>query len=239
MKIFTPFFLKCFCLLYALGIAACSITERVSYEDQEGQIPESVFEDIKQKKISTGEVVEQLGEPVLIEMLGDDIKVMTYRFNRVHIRNWRFLFVLHSGARSEDLSYFHVAYKNNEIKKTWIDDSLRIQKIHKLVQEVDPPKKEKSSGVNWKLPFFGNKNTARDQPETSNPGEAARSSAIPEKSAEVDSGDTHLPVQSEEADSSLNTENEAVINTTTDNETHDHNTRQPANEDALKVELTL
>ena len=212
------------CIL-SIGIflSGCSITDNVTYEDMEGQIPASLFEDIKKKRVSTQEVVQQLGEPVLIETLDENIKVMTYRFNRVQIRNWRMLFFLRSGSRQEDLSYFHVAYLEDNIKKTWVDDSLRIQKYHKLVQEVDPPVKEKSSGINWKIPFFSSKENEKQKTTVNN-------QPAPQENAMN---------QMQQSSESTASDSETASGPDASSSTADKPEDPEVNDDAFKVDLTL
>lgn len=157
----------------SLVLAACSITDTVNYEDREGQIPQRLFEDIEDGRIETQEILEQLGDPVLIEQMSNDVSVMTYRFSRVQIRNLRLLYVFRAGARADDQAYYHVAYKGEEIRKTWVDDSLRVENVRKFVQKVDPPEKKKSGGFNWKLPFFKSKQAVMKTESTVTPESVA------------------------------------------------------------------
>ncbi len=160
-----------FCLI----ISACSITDSVSFEDAEGQIPASLFDDIKHKRVETPTIVDQLGEPVLIEKMGEEYSVMTYRFSRLQTRNMRVFYVLHAGGREQDVAYFHIAYKGQDIKKSWVDDNLHVQKRHKLIQKMEvEPKQKKKSGLSWRLPFFSKK---KDKEESSMPSASEMPSA--------------------------------------------------------------
>lgn len=230
-------------------VSACSITDSISYQDGEGQIPESLFDDIQHKRVSTQYVVDRLGQPVLTEMLGEDIRVMTYRFSRVQIRNWRMLLILHSGRRAEDITYYHVVYKDDEIRKSWLDDNLRIQDHHKLVQKIEPKEKNKSSsGFQWKIPFFNKQDKVEqvasntgNANSTNNANSANNAKSMNKDASNMDSSKAEKQQSSMQESSMQNSpmqnNPDQSHNGSSDNATQ---VQEPeVNERALKVDLDL
>lgn len=115
-------------LLFVLG--ACSVSDRISYEDTEGEVPEALFEKIRKNKTRKSWIVSNLGDPHLIEKQSDSQEVYTYRFTRSHYRNGQILLIFRYGRVKRDVEYFHVAFENGVVKKHWMDEFAYVQ-MHK------------------------------------------------------------------------------------------------------------
>lgn len=160
-------------------LTACSVSERVSYKDDEGLIPSQLLKKIKKKKTEKSWVVAHLGAPYTIDRvdavvdapsLNSDTKsdemtepltlfeVYTYRFTRSQIRSGHVLFFLSAGGRKDDVEYFHVAFDDDVVQKSWMDKYPRTQlgmrkRLQKVVsypaQELSANKKNRTG---WRLP---------------------------------------------------------------------------------------
>lgn len=116
-----------FCV--AVTLVACSISDRISYIDEEGEIPESFFEEVRKNKTKKSWIVSQLGEPFLVETKNEFQEIYTYRFTRSHYRNGQLLLVLRYGRVEKEVEYYHLAFERNVVKKHWLDEYAYVQ-IH-------------------------------------------------------------------------------------------------------------
>ncbi len=175
---------KCFFvgMICVLG-AACSVSDRVTYADQEGPIPPHVIEKIQKTKTEKAWVVAHLGDPFTIdrvETTGANSEVLyeiySYRIARASVRSGHVAYVFTVGGREDLVEYFHVAFEKNQVQKAWMDKFARAQLGTRLHQEekvytVKVASKEevhqivnKREPINWKLPilkkwFGGDQNT--------------------------------------------------------------------------------
>lgn len=149
-------FLKVFGLAFIVSLSsACSVTDRVVYQDAEGEIPASLFNDITEQRLSPEQIKLHLGNPERIEKIGDELTVMTYRFSRSQVRNWQALYAFRVGGRQDDAAYYHIASKNGEVKKSWVDDAFQVQSHYQLVHDITPPPpKAKKPFFRWKMPAW-------------------------------------------------------------------------------------
>lgn len=161
-------------MLSGLGLAltACSVTDRVSYGDQEGPIPQHVIDKIQNTKTEKAWVVAHLGEPFTIDRVetrGPHSQVLyevySYRLSRSSVRSGHVLYVFTMGGREDQIEYFHVAFEKSMVKKAWMDKFARAQLGTVLHQEkvktvkVSSQKEadqvaKKREPVNWKLPIL-------------------------------------------------------------------------------------
>ncbi len=147
-------------------LPACTVSERVSLEDTEGVIPESIFEAIKFKKTQKKWVVDNLGQPFSIQNRTEKQQVYNYRFARRKIRNGQMLFLFRYGRSEDDVSFYHVAFEDNVVRNAWMDEFATVQLYDGAIEglsDYPKPDKPKSSGFRWKLPFFKNK-TEKEKP---------------------------------------------------------------------------
>ncbi len=169
-------------LVCVLG-AACSVSDRVTYADQEGPIPPHVIEKIQKTKTEKAWVVANLGDPFTIdrvETTGTNSEVLyeiySYRIARASVRSGHVAYVFTVGGREDLVEYFHVAFEKDQVQKAWMDKFARAQLGTRLHQEekvhtVKVASKDevhqvvnKREPINWKLPilkkwFGGDQNT--------------------------------------------------------------------------------
>lgn len=164
------FKLICFIILTCFFFSSCSITERVSYGDSEGVVPEGVIKNITSKKAEKPWVIANLGQPLSVDKLyshtgnrGQDYEVYNYRFTKSHVRSGHLLFILKAGGKEESVEYFHVAFEGMIIEKAWTDRLPRAQlgervlKQQKQVAKASVSKPDIVDNENrfaWKLPIL-------------------------------------------------------------------------------------
>lgn len=198
--IFISFCLCCF--------SGCSVSERITYQDDEGLIPNKLLKKVKKNKTDKAWIVASFGQPYTIDRVetytdaahNEDsmpmnnrmhsgmmdkavmekammdksmaknmgevttpltlFEVYTYRFTRSQIRSGHALFFFNAAGRKDDVEYYHVAFDENIVRKSWIDKYPRaqlgmrkhLQKIvtHRLQsQEKSKLRKNRSA---WRLP---------------------------------------------------------------------------------------
>jgi len=151
----------------ALLFSACSITDRISYEDSEGPLPDSLFDNIKANKTTKAWVIDQLGEPHAIEefnALAGEIspayQVYTYQVQRRRVRGGHLLFLFRAATVEETLEYLHLSFEQGVVTRKWIDRFERTQlRIQRKARDMTHPVEvsagefvEKKKGFDWKIP---------------------------------------------------------------------------------------
>lgn len=220
-------FIKIVCLISALlYVSACSVTDRVTYADGEGRVPPDVIKRIKTKPTSKMWVMSQLGDPMHIDRIETvgrkkelHYEIYTYRFSRTFIRSAQVLYVFKSGAREEEVEYFHIAFENGLSQRAWMD---HLSRPHLATQMRKAPEKVKSTKVaskeqadrmvepeknermNWKLPilkrWFGSDNVPEDSSASKAPeAEKPVMTMEPQASAKghTEKGSSHISGKAE------------------------------------------
>ncbi|MFT5084851.1 MAG: hypothetical protein ACI9Y1_002907 [Lentisphaeria bacterium] len=158
-----------FLLVFCVNLTSCALSDRVVYEDSEGLIPKTVFDKIENTNARKKVVTAHFGEPDHVDKISEELAVYTYRLQRTHIRNGHLLFLFRSGGRVDDLVYYHVAIKNDVVKKAWSDDSASVsikdRRLRSLATLSVDVSNQKSSRFlfNWKLPFMKKKPAAENK----------------------------------------------------------------------------
>lgn len=154
--------------------SACSVTDRVSYGDQEGPIPDDLIKRIKTKKTEKAWVAAHLGEPFSIDRIetaGENSEVLyevySYRLSKTSVRAGHILYFFKAGGRADEIAYFHVAFDKNIVQKAWLDKYSRAQlgprlreekvKVIKVASQKDADhvmKVKKKSNIEWKIPIL-------------------------------------------------------------------------------------
>lgn len=163
------------CSIFILSVgSACSVTDRVSYSDQEGPIPDDLIKQIKAKKTEKAWITAHLGEPFAIDRIetaGKNSEVLyevySYRLSKTSVRAGHVLYFFKAGGREDEIAYFHVAFDKNIVQKSWLDKYSRAQlgprlreekvKIIKVASQKDADhvmKLKKKSKVEWKIPIL-------------------------------------------------------------------------------------
>ncbi|SMF36675.1 hypothetical protein SAMN02745866_02380 [Alteromonadaceae bacterium Bs31] len=120
--------LLAFLIFIALGFfSGCSISDRTTYEDGEGRIPEKVFSDIRRGKTEKSWLVSQLGEPDILQSGPDSKEIYTYRLMRAQEKHADLLIFLRYDGVSRDVEYFHVFFENNIVRRHWRDSVSEVQ----------------------------------------------------------------------------------------------------------------
>ncbi|MFL0799825.1 MAG: hypothetical protein K6L80_05215 [Agarilytica sp.] len=169
--------------MFCVFTVACSVSDRVTYSDQEGPIPPHIIEKIQKTKTEKAWVMANLGDPFTIdrvETTGVNSEVLyevySYRIARSSVRSGHVAYVFTVGGREDQVEYFHVAFEKDQVQKAWMDKFARAQLGTRLHQEdkvhtVKVASKEevhqvvnKREPINWKLPilkkwFGGDQNT--------------------------------------------------------------------------------
>ncbi len=114
-------------VLYVVYLTACSISDRTSYEDGEGRIPEKFFSDIRRGKTEKSWVVSQLGEPDILQKGPDAKEIYTYRLMRAQQKHADLLVVLRYNGVSRDVEYFHLFFDNDIVRRHWRDSFSEVQ----------------------------------------------------------------------------------------------------------------
>ncbi len=210
MPSFKGFQWRLFFLLSSAVLGACSVSDRVSYGDQEGPIPEDVIEKIQTTKTAKAWVVAHLGEPFTIDRVETRglhsqvlYEVYSYRVTRSSVRAGHVMYVFTMGGREDHIEYFHVAFEKDQVKRAWMDKLARAQLGTVLHQEkvktvkVNSAKEaklvaKKKEPTKWKLPilkkwFGGDDSEMEDTHTAENPAEME-----PATQAKLDSGGAML-----------------------------------------------
>lgn len=111
-----------FCLVSLIGLGACSVTNRTSYEDDEGSVPESFFSSIKKNKTQKKWIIHHLGEPLSTYYTKDNKEILTYQIRRAQYRNVSLLFFMRYNSVKRDPRYFHMLLDKDIVRKTWWDE---------------------------------------------------------------------------------------------------------------------
>jgi len=158
-------------MLCSLFVSSCSLTDRVSYRDSEGPIPEALLDHVQKYETAKSWVTDRLGDPFSIDkpQSADEHtrfsvdEYLTYRFSRQHVRNGRLLFLLRAGTSEDSVSYYHLAIRDGLVQRAWFDEFSHVQMGMDNIEIMNEasikqrkPKKEKA-GLNWKLPFLNKK----------------------------------------------------------------------------------
>ncbi len=150
------------------------MTDRVSYGDQEGPIPDDLIKRIKAKKTEKAWVTAHLGEPFSIDRIetaGENSEVLyevySYRLSKTSVRAGHILYFFKAGGREDEIAYFHVAFDKNIVQKAWLDKYSRAQlgprlreekvKVIKVASQKDADhvmKLKKKSNIEWKIPIL-------------------------------------------------------------------------------------
>ena len=109
-------------LFLAFFLGSCSVTDRTSYEDDEGAVPESFFSSIKKNKTQKKWIVHHLGKPLSAYYTSDNKEIVTYQIRRAKYRNASLLLFMRYNSVRRDPRYFHVLLDNDVVKKTWWDE---------------------------------------------------------------------------------------------------------------------
>lgn len=125
------------CCLLGYPLAACSVSTRLTYEDQEGAVPESVFSSIKRNKTPKKWLVQHLGEPLSIYQTKDGGELYTYQMNKASYKRASLLFVLRYKTVKREARYFHIRLKDDKVKKTWWDEHAIASSV--IDQNKTPP----------------------------------------------------------------------------------------------------
>ena len=117
---------RCF-KLFLFGIlvltCGCTISDRHSYVDSEGRVPDDVFAAIKNGKTVKQWVVNQLGEPFIKSYSDNQRELFTYRYSSEQTKQANLLLVLRYQAQERDINYFHIVFENSMVVKHWWDKS--------------------------------------------------------------------------------------------------------------------
>lgn len=150
------------------------MTDRVSYGDQEGPIPDDLIKQIKANKTEKAWVAAHLGEPFAIDRIetaGENSEVLyevySYRLSKTSVRAGHVLYFFKAGGREDEIAYFHVAFDKNIVQKAWLDKYSRAQLGPRLREEKAKVtivasqkeadhvmKKKKKRNVEWKIPIL-------------------------------------------------------------------------------------
>lgn len=168
------------------------MTDRVSYGDQEGPIPDDLIKRIKTKKTEKAWVAAHLGEPFTIDRIetaGENSEVLyevySYRLSKTSVRAGHVLYFFKAGGREDEIAYFHVAFDKNIVQKAWLDKYSRAQlgprlreekvKVIKVASQKDANhvmKLKKKSNIEWKIPilkkWFGDEKSESEMTEGKN-----------------------------------------------------------------------
>lgn len=173
-----------FILIITLFAVACSVSDRVSYADQEGPIPDALIKKINTTKTEKAWVMAHLGEPFTIdrvETAGENsvvlYEVYSYRLSRSSIRSGHILYVFKAGGREDEVEYFHIVFDKGIVQKSWMDKYARAQLVPRLryekvntvtvTSQKDADHVMKVKKMQWKIPilkkwFGGDKDTAKE-----------------------------------------------------------------------------
>lgn len=123
-----PLFLIACLLLFIQG---CAVSGRVAYEDEEGQVPDDFFEEIRKHRTDTDWVLSQLGEPLQQQELANGVSLYTWQLARASYKHASLLIVLRYNTVARETEYFHLVSQNGKVKKYWRDQFSNVQ-LNKL-----------------------------------------------------------------------------------------------------------
>lgn len=124
---------------FCVWLWSCSVSERVVSEDREGEIPESIFDELKNGKTTQDWVERSLGKPTETESVLDSFVTVTYAYKRSEYKQARALLVFnYSGVESKQ-EYLHLVYVDGRLEKHWRDEFevIRPHKIEKFVRRAE------------------------------------------------------------------------------------------------------
>lgn len=151
---------------------ACSINKRVSYNDEEGRIPEELIRKIKRKKTEKSWVLAHLGEPYAIDRVETNeaspkllVDIYTFRFQKQTVQTGHAFYLLRAGGVEQSTEYLHIVFDKDIVKKSWMDNfprpqiGTRIRHAKSNTITVDPDVKKvvvqpKNTATSWKIPIL-------------------------------------------------------------------------------------
>lgn len=203
--------LVCFCLALLLPMG-CAITDRVTYTDQEGPVPDDIIQHIVNEETEKPWVLAHLGEPFAIDRVqtGGDTpttlyEVYTYRFSRSAVRSGHVMVFFKAGAREDTIEYLHIAFEKEQVQKAWLDkfkhanvatqlreERVKTVKVASKNTEVNAEPVEEKPRFDWKVPilkkwFSGSSDEASEK-------KAAEKHAMAEESVSKETSMTEAPM---------------------------------------------
>lgn len=130
---------------FVVGLAGCTVSDRVEFTDSEAEISEDFFDRIQEDVTTKHWVVSQLGEPFRVVEGVDGQEIYTYEFTKAHYRRATLLILLRYSGVSHDESYFHVLFQKNVVKKHWHSKELVADVGRFLVSAQDDNVKDEVS----------------------------------------------------------------------------------------------
>ncbi|WP_096087173.1 hypothetical protein [Agaribacterium haliotis] len=141
MKVVFEFMSHAFTVLFvctglSITLAACSVSDRLVYEDAEGVVPQSFFSTVKKNKTHKRWIVDNLGSPHFSVEGPNQEEIYTYHFKQSRYRKTSFLLVLnYNGSENQQINY-HVLLCDDVVKKAWWDQFVAVE-VDKLSRDSD------------------------------------------------------------------------------------------------------
>ena len=190
----------CLALMLLVG---CAVTDRVTYTDQEGPVPDDIIHKIVNEETEKPWIMAHLGEPFAVDRVQTAganpttlYEVYTYRFSRTAVRSGHVMVFFKAGAREDTVEYLHIAFEKEQVQKAWLDkfaranlgtrlreERIKTMKVASKHTTVDATPVEEKPRFDWKVPilkkWFGGSNDngkeqAKAQDKSQEKGEAVK-----------------------------------------------------------------
>lgn len=188
----------CAAVISAAGVSGCSISDRTSFEDDSGRIPETFFSDIRRGKTSKEWIEAQLGTPQGLQQGPGSKQIYTYRIVRSQQKHADLLIVLRYDGVYRDVEYFHIFFENDIVERHWRDALPMVQTARYFgepatrLAEMEAAEPPETAMANTAMPSddFG----ATQSPEAS-PQEAPDTGGMGDSASPGSSADPMTPEQ--------------------------------------------
>ena len=162
-------------VILSIFCVSCSVSELVVNEDREGEIPKSFFKQLKDDYTTKKWVASILGMPTNYEQIDEDFELATYEYERAHYKNANALVVFNYSGVQRDKEYLHLIFKNNVLKKHWVDQFAIVQ-----AHQYEDLRKEKKT----LLGFFSSERKPAKQKYTPVSEPVSKTGVIPQEKME-------------------------------------------------------